>query len=89
MYMMMTSALKGAGDTRFVMLASVLLGLGIMVLPPLVAVELFGAGVFVVWIFICAFLAAGSVTFYLRFRGGKWRSMRVIEATPVLAETDS
>ncbi len=87
-FMMLTAALKGAGDTRYVMVASVLLGVGLMVLPPLIAVEFFGAGVFIVWIFICAFLAAGSVTFYLRFRGGKWRSMRVIEASPVLEDLD-
>ena len=87
-FMMLTAALKGAGDTRYVMVASVLLGVGIMVLPPLIAVEFFGAGVFIVWIFICAFLAVGSVIFYLRFRGGKWRSMRVIEAAPVLEDLD-
>lgn len=79
-YMMFTAALKGAGDTRYVMLASLLMGVTIMVAPPLIAVEWFDAGVFVVWIFICAYLAAGAVVFYLRFRGGKWKSMRVIEA---------
>ncbi len=87
-FMMLTAALKGAGDTRYVMYASILLALGIMVVPPLIAVELFDASVFVVWIFICAFLAAGCGTFYLRFRGGKWRSMRVIEAAPLLEEIE-
>lgn len=78
-YMMLTATLKGAGDTRFVMLTSVALGVFVMVLPPLVAVEYFGAGVFFVWIFICAYLAICALVFYRRFRGGKWKSMRVIE----------
>ena len=85
-----------AGDTRFVLLAALLMGAGIMVAPPLIAVEWFDAGVFVVWIFICAYLAAGAVVFYLRFRGGKWKSMRVIEAAapvnievPRMTETEA
>ncbi|HJP33918.1 MAG TPA: MATE family efflux transporter [Candidatus Latescibacteria bacterium] len=81
-YMMFTAALKGAGDTRYVMVASVVLGMSIMVTPPLIAVEFFDASVFVVWIFICAYLATAALAFYLRFRGGKWQSMRVIEAAP-------
>ena len=95
-YIMFTAVLKGAGDTRFVLLASLLMGAGIMVAPPLIAVEWFDAGVFVVWIFICAYLAAGAVVFYLRFRGGKWKSMRVIEAAapvnievPRMTETEA
>jgi MATE family multidrug resistance protein len=83
LYMMFTAALKGAGDTRYVMLASVLMGITIMVLPPLAAVEFFDAGIFVVWLFICAYLAVAAVVFYRRFRGGLWRSMRVIEEVPV------
>lgn len=78
-YMMLTATLKGAGDTRFVMLASVSLGVCVMVLPPMIAVEYFGAGVFVVWIFICAYLATCAAVFYHRFRGGQWKTMRVIE----------
>jgi MATE family multidrug resistance protein len=85
-YMMFTAVLKGAGDTRFVMLASLLMGVGIMVVPPLIAVEWFDAGVLVVWVFICAYLAVGATAFYLRFRGGKWKSMRVIEAAPELED---
>ncbi|MBT6146985.1 MAG: MATE family efflux transporter [Gemmatimonadetes bacterium] len=91
MYMMVTATLKGAGDTRFVMIASILLGISIMVVPPLVAVEVFDAGVFIVWIFICAYLAIAAGVFYRRFRGGKWRSMRVIEtahAVPDLTASD-
>lgn len=82
-YMMFTAALKGAGDTQYVMFASVAMGVGIMVVPPLIAVEYFSAGVFTVWIFICAYLAAAGVVFYLRFRAGKWRDMRVIETVVV------
>ena len=78
-FMMFTAALKCAGDTRYVMWASVILGWTVMVLPPLVLVAWFDAGIYTVWAFIVAFLIGGCLLFYRRFRGGKWKSMRVIE----------
>ena len=84
-YMMFTAALKGAGDTRYIMYASVLLGLSLMVAPPLIAVEWFDAGLFTVWIFIVVYLAVAAAVFYRRFRIGPWKSMRVIEESPAEA----
>ena len=78
-YIMFTAALKGAGDTRYIMYAGFLLGLSIMVAPPLIAVEWFDAGVYTVWVFIVAYLAVAAAVFYRRFRIGPWKSMRVIE----------
>ncbi|MBD06391.1 MAG: MATE family efflux transporter, partial [Gemmatimonadetes bacterium] len=78
-FIMFTAALKGAGDTRYVMYGSVALGWSLMVLPPVILVTWFDAGIYVAWAFICCFLIAGCGLFYRRFRGGKWKAMRVIE----------
>jgi MATE family multidrug resistance protein len=72
-------ALRGAGDTLFVTLATFCLAWPIMVVPTALAVWA-GASVELVWWFVTAHICAMSATFYLRYRTGKWKSMRVIEA---------
>ena len=81
-YMIFTAALKGAGDTRFVMWLSVAAGWACMVVPAFVALTYFDAGIFVLWSFICLYIMLMGIVFYLRFRGGLWKSMRVIEENP-------
>jgi len=85
-YMVFTAALKGAGDTRFIMWVSVTMAWAIMVIPSFVALTYFDAGLYVLWSFICAFIITMGVVFFLRFRTGKWKSMRVIEQMPVVKE---
>ena len=78
-YMVFTAALKGAGDTRYVMWVSVPMGWLIMVIPPIVGLTYFDFGIYAVWAFLCAYVILASLVFYARFRGGKWKHMRVIE----------
>ena len=78
-YMIFTAALKGAGDTRFVMWLSVAMGWAIMVVPAFVSLTYFDANIFVLWSFICIYIMLMGILFYLRFRGGRWKHMRVIE----------
>jgi hypothetical protein len=33
------------------------------------------------WGFVCIYICVMSIVFYLRFRTGRWKSMRVIENT--------
>lgn len=82
-YIVFSAALKGAGDTRYVMWVSVVLSWLIMVLPPIVGVTYFGIGVYGVWAFMCVYVILVSVIFYFRFRAGKWKGMRVIEEPAV------
>ena len=67
-YMVFTAALKGAGDTRFIMWVSVTMAWAIMVIPSFVALTYFGAGLFVLWGFICAFIIIMGMVFFFRFR---------------------
>ena len=85
-YMVFTAALKGAGDTRYIMWVSVTMAWAIMVIPSFVALTYFDAGLFVLWGFICAFIIIMGMVFFLRFRTGKWKSMRVIEQAPAVGE---
>jgi len=79
-----SSALKGAGDTRFVMIATLVLTLGILVLPSFAAVFVFSAGLYALWTVASLYIAAIGCVFLVRFLGGAWKSMRVIEEAPVI-----
>jgi multidrug resistance protein, MATE family len=74
-------ALRGAGDTRFVSLLTFALAWPIMVIPTMVVVNR-GGSVYTAWVFATAYIIAMAVCFSLRFRNGKWKTMRVIEAAP-------
>ena len=76
-------AIKGAGDTMFVMMAQSALSFLVMVVPVFVLVEIFNADVYEVWICITAYIACLATAAGLRYRQGKWKSMRVIEMEAV------
>jgi MATE family multidrug resistance protein len=73
------SALRGAGDTRFIMLVIIILSTFVLVIPSYLAIVVLHADVFVGWSIASAWIIAMGMAFLLRFLGGKWRSMRVIE----------
>ncbi len=75
-------ALRGAGDTRFVMWVAFGLSWPLMVLPTWWATQLAAPGatkLYWAWSFASLYIAALAGVFYLRFRHGAWKSMRVIE----------
>jgi len=57
----------------------------LMVIPTALVVFL-GGNVYLCWVFATAHIIGMSVCFWFRFRGGKWKSMRVIE--PGVAEEE-
>ncbi len=88
-----SNAVKGAGDTKFVMWAGILLGWLVYALPCALAywifsggwaVEKFGAEkaqnlcVWVLWWICDLYIILMGTVFYLRYRGGKWKTMNVI-----------
>lgn len=82
-------ALKGAGDTRYVMVVSVAMAWGIMVIPTWLACTYFGQGIYAAWIFLSAFVMTLGFGFLVRFLRGKWKEMRVIECpAPVIPTSD-
>ena len=73
------SAIKGAGDTRYVMLVTVILSVFVFVLPVYLVVVVFEFGLMIAWVFATAYITLLGFIFYVRFLGGKWKTMRVIE----------
>jgi MATE family multidrug resistance protein len=77
-------ALRGAGDTKFVMLVVSFLPWVLMVVPIWIVSEN-GGGIYAIWTIASGYIASLAFVFYARFRHGAWRSMQVIEAVAVEA----
>jgi len=80
MNIIFASALKGAGDTRFVMMVSVGLAWALMVIPTWAVCGIGNGGIFAAWTFLSLYVIVVGFGFLARFLHGKWRTMRVIEA---------
>jgi MATE family multidrug resistance protein len=73
------AAIKGAGDTRFVMIVNIILSWTIMLIPSYLAIHAFGRGIYAMWTAASCYIIILGLTFLKRFLGGKWKLMRVIE----------
>ena len=76
--MIFVSAIKGAGDTRFVLAVSAIMA-SVLVACSWLGVEVWNFGVQECWAIITLWVWILGLTFFCRFQQGKWRSMRVIE----------
>jgi MATE family multidrug resistance protein len=81
MSIIFSSAVKGAGDTKFVMYMSVAIVWLVMVLPTYISIVILGYGIMTCWIFATLCVCTLGIGFLLRFLNGKWKSMLVIERT--------
>jgi len=79
MYLVFVGAIKGAGDTRFILAVTL-----IMSPPPVLAawlgITFFGWGLLWCWVVVTAWLCTLGLIYLARFLQGRWRKMRVIEA---------
>ena len=82
LYIIFTAALKGAGDTRYIMIVSMSLGWMIMIIPSVLWLRYMDQNIFVLFGFVCLYIIILGILFFLRFRQGKWKKMRVIEVVP-------
>lgn len=71
-------ALRGAGDTRFVSFLTFTLAWPFLIAPTYAVVHN-GGSLYWAWGFATAHCFTMAVCFFLRFRSGKWKTMRVIE----------
>jgi MATE family multidrug resistance protein len=85
MNIIFVSTLKGAGDTRFILLTSVC-----MSPPPVLAVwigiKYFHLGLMWCWVVITVWVILLGLIYFARFLQGRWREMRVIEPDVVREE---
>lgn len=72
------SAIKGAGDTRFVMILSLVTAL-LLVLPAWLGVRYGGLGVYWCWSVMTGSIFFSGVLYAIRFFDGKWMKMRLFE----------
>ena len=73
------SAIKGAGDTRFVMYAIVVISACVLVIPTYTAIMVLDYGLMAGWSVVSVYVITLGFVFYFRFLGGKWKTMRVID----------
>ncbi len=77
--MVFVGALKGAGDTRFLLWTSMLMT-GLLASFSWLCVEVWQASVFRCWNLIVLWCLTAATIYAVRFWQGKWRQMRVIES---------
>ncbi|MBA7701315.1 hypothetical protein ES703_110050 [subsurface metagenome] len=78
MNIVFASAVKGAGDTRFVMFLIIAMSSVFLVIPSYLALVIFKVGIYGAWIILSLYIILLGFCFLFRFLGGKWKSMRVI-----------
>ncbi len=77
-YMIFAAVLKGAGDTRFLLLAICSATVFIMLLPLIIGINYLGMDVYTAWGCVVLFIGSLALMTSLRYRGGKWEKMLVI-----------
>jgi MATE family multidrug resistance protein len=83
MNIIFSSAIKGAGDTRFVMIVIVISSIGVLIVPSYFVLFVFDLGILASWVVATGYVIVLGLVFMFRFLDGKWKNMRVIEASPV------
>jgi len=79
MNVIFAAALKGAGDTVYPLVATVVLALGAMLVPAYVVCVAGHAGVYAAWTTASAYIVLLGLLMLRRFRSGRWKALRVIE----------
>jgi len=73
-----SAGLKGAGDTRFVMWCSVILGWTLFVTPVYLTVSVFHGSLILAWVWATLYIVLLGLVYLWRFRKGKWKTIDMI-----------
>jgi len=74
-----SGALKGAGDTRFVMLFHNTVAWAFFATGELVLVLGFGAGPIAAWLWCLLYITIIGLGFCIRFKSGRWKTIDILE----------
>ena len=72
-------ALRGAGDTRWIMFATLFVGYGFFLPLAWILAVNGNMGAFGAWAAATAYIIVLSVVVFMRFRGERWRHIRIFE----------
>jgi MATE family multidrug resistance protein len=81
----LAEALRAAGDTAFTLWARVVIAWALFVPGSWISVRVLGGGDLVAVGWIVAYLAGLALVLWLRFRGGAWRRLELVEPAPAAA----
>lgn len=84
----LSGALKGAGDTHFVMYFQSVVAWGFLVLGQLLIVLVFKAGVYASWVWTLLYIIILGVGFALRFRSSRWKNIDLLDRRASVAAAD-
>jgi MATE family, multidrug efflux pump len=85
MNVMFAAGLRGAGDTRYPLVLTVVLAWCAMLVPAWVLCVWGGAGVYAAWSTASAYVFFLGLLLLRRFRAGRWRSLRIVEPDLLIA----
>ncbi|MDF7807689.1 MATE family efflux transporter [Pontiellaceae bacterium B12219] len=77
--LILSGALKGAGDTHFVLYFQAAVAWGVLVLGQLVIVLWLKLNIYVSWAWTVVYIVILGVGFFLRFRSGRWKNIDLLE----------
>lgn len=79
-------ALRGAGDTRYVMVISVAMH-WVLAIGAIILIRVVKAPPLSVWVFFIGFVVLLGVAIFLRFQSNAWTRIKVIEHEQIIEET--
>lgn len=79
-------AIRGAGDTRFPMILTIVASIGVLLIPMLV-LGVYGTTLEIAWAVISLYIIVLGIGMFWRFMTGKWKHMTVMEHSIVLSPT--
>ena len=77
--LILSGALKGAGDTHFVMYFQSAVAWGVLVVGQLVIVVWLELNIYVSWAWTLVYIIILGVGFLLRFRSGRWKRIDLLD----------
>ncbi|HMP78405.1 MAG TPA: MATE family efflux transporter [Pirellulaceae bacterium] len=78
MNLVFSFAIKGAGDTHFVMYVSFVMAV-LLVASTWLLRNILNLGIYECWMLVTGWVCILGIVYWLRFRQGRWLSMRVVE----------
>ncbi len=85
--LIVSGALKGAGDTRFVMVYTVVMSWGLWIVGEVIILFVLRLGIIAAWVWMTIYVVLMAIGFLWRFRTGRWKGIEMIERPVPLQPT--